>query len=236
MKRHPHGFTLIELLVVISIIALLIGLLLPALGAARNAGRAAACLSNVRQIGIASQLYAEDHDESFPSIFGNTTPAPSSAFDDPKWFHTSTLLVYFNNPDGYVCPADEQPFEENLNSGTPDPARVAGLSYLFNGGFDRTSAWRQRDQLRQPTELVLIGDSAESGSSLSYKLDWQGEWDSQGDFVRHPSETVNMAYGDGHAGSSRGGTTADRSNLYTWGTAEFNTAFNPYYSDGAVRR
>ncbi|MEM6458304.1 MAG: prepilin-type N-terminal cleavage/methylation domain-containing protein [Planctomycetota bacterium] len=236
MKRPLHGFTLIELLVVISIIALLIALLLPALGAARSAGQAVACLSNVRQIGIATQLYAEDFDESFPSVFGNTTTPPSSAFVDPKWFHTSTLLTYYSDPAGYVCPADDQPFEENLNSGTPLPSRVAGLSYLFNGGFDRTSAWRQRDGIRRPTELVLLGDTAESGSSLAYKLDNVGQWNSQGDFTRHPSETVNMAYADGHAQSERGGPAADRSDLYTWGSGEFNTAFDPFYSDGAVRR
>ena len=236
MRRHSLAFTLIELLVVISIIALLIGLLLPALGAARDAGRAAACLSNVRQIGVALQLYAEDFDESFPSVFGNTTPPPSSTFNDPKWFHTSTLLVYFSDPAGYVCAANETPFVENLNSGTSLPSRRAELSYLYNGGFDRTSAWRQRDQIRQTTELVSLGDSAETQSSLAYKLDWMGEWNNQGDFVRHPNETVNMAYADGHAGSSRGGPLSNRSEMYTWGSDEFNIAFDPYYSDGAIRR
>ncbi|MEM8783572.1 MAG: DUF1559 domain-containing protein [Planctomycetota bacterium] len=60
------GFTLIELLVVISIIALLIGLLLPALGAAREAARKAACLSNLRQLGIAMYSYTTENNGHLP--------------------------------------------------------------------------------------------------------------------------------------------------------------------------
>lgn len=59
-----HGFTLIELLVVIAIIAVLIGILLPALGKARGSARSLACLSNLRQIGIAGATYAGDYDEA----------------------------------------------------------------------------------------------------------------------------------------------------------------------------
>jgi prepilin-type N-terminal cleavage/methylation domain-containing protein len=64
-RTAPRGFTLIELLVVIAIIALLIGILLPALQKARDAGRAAACLSNERQIGIAWGAYTGEFDR-FP--------------------------------------------------------------------------------------------------------------------------------------------------------------------------
>src|SRR5256885_5852411 len=63
--RHSdfaRAFTLVELLVVIAIIAILVALLLPALASAREAGRKASCLSNLRQIGIAMHGYAADYD------------------------------------------------------------------------------------------------------------------------------------------------------------------------------
>ena len=72
-ERLPRGsvvrraFSLIELLVVIAIIALLVGLLLPALGAAREASRAAVCMSNLRQMGVAANMYANDNrDQIWP--------------------------------------------------------------------------------------------------------------------------------------------------------------------------
>ncbi|MCS7091550.1 MAG: DUF1559 domain-containing protein [Verrucomicrobiota bacterium] len=61
------GFTLVELIVVLAVIALLVGLLLPALGRAAARGRQAACMNHLRQIGIAMQLYADDHGGWLPT-------------------------------------------------------------------------------------------------------------------------------------------------------------------------
>ncbi len=71
MSRKTTAFTLIELLVVISIIALLIGILLPALGAARNTARDLKCLANQRQAGIGLHAYASEYDQTLPPAFDN---------------------------------------------------------------------------------------------------------------------------------------------------------------------
>ena len=81
-RRTPiRGFTLIELLVVIAIIAILAAILFPVFAQARDKARQVGCLSNLRQIGLATQLYAQDFDETPPP---RHVPDILFQFGDPK--------------------------------------------------------------------------------------------------------------------------------------------------------
>ena len=89
-RSAGRAFTLIELLVVISVIALLIGLLLPALAKAREAGRRVVCLSNQRQIGMALATYMNFYKEYMPRESGNSEPLPTRIPTVPAWFRSWT--------------------------------------------------------------------------------------------------------------------------------------------------
>jgi prepilin-type N-terminal cleavage/methylation domain-containing protein len=97
--RRNNGFTLIELLVVISIIALLIGILLPALGAARRTARSAASLSNMRQMGIALVAYTAERRGYYPM---HSSVTPNVHGTKPRW--PDYLYTYLQNAEIFRSP------------------------------------------------------------------------------------------------------------------------------------
>ncbi|MEM1445632.1 MAG: prepilin-type N-terminal cleavage/methylation domain-containing protein [Planctomycetota bacterium] len=165
ISRYPRrfAFTLIELLVVISIIALLIGILLPALSAAREAARGSACLSNIRQLGIAFYSYATDNnDQVVPFASPRAGGAPGIAATIVRTqarqhqFWTSRFFYedYIGTTQGFICPSFEAETRiEDANESQTGSSLADTVEARFNDNWARphygynhlylgTTAWR----------------------------------------------------------------------------------------------
>lgn len=166
-RQRVRGFTLIELLVVVSIISILAALLLPALVRAKDVGRRAVCLSNLRQVGIAMQGYADDNEDRIP--FGPKAPP----FTSPATLYPSTgaptslisirggapvglgLLIQEHlslQPKVLFCPGSDQPIDADAELERVGVTQAQGSYYYRHGGntelFDNPAAPPLADKLR----------------------------------------------------------------------------------------
>jgi prepilin-type N-terminal cleavage/methylation domain-containing protein/prepilin-type processing-associated H-X9-DG protein len=164
------AFTIIELLVVIAIIALLAAFLLPVLGRSKEAARSAACISNLRQIGIALQLYVDANNNRLPAMrdqLMDTNSPPTNALPGVEVVLKNDL----GNTNVLRCPSDrEQIFERT------------GSSYAWNSLLN--------DQVAD--NLTVLGLNV-SPHAIPVFFDKQGFHAARG-----PARAINYLYADGH--------------------------------------
>ncbi len=185
-----RGFTLIELLVVIAIIAILAAILFPVFAKARAKARQASCLSNLKQLGLACLMYAQDYDEDLVWPFMTQSGPVKWPNGDMNTFDTwfRSVYPYVKNIHIYHCPT------------LPGRWAWAGEpTSTFFYGYNYHLMWRNITYFQEPARTAMIGDSNyRSGTSpLCYMLN---ETAHERRFLdgRH-NEGANLVLMDGHA-------------------------------------
>jgi prepilin-type N-terminal cleavage/methylation domain-containing protein/prepilin-type processing-associated H-X9-DG protein len=217
--RRARGFTLVELLVVIAIIAILSALLLPALGRAMSAAQRADCTSNLRQLGVATQMYWSDNQENGFAFWTKTDATGktwwfgwlANGTDGQRAFDLSSgaLFPYLRGSDARLCPL--------LNTSANSQFQPKGTNTIFSYGCNRyifpapNQPTINTSRIQHPTEQAVFGDAASVDNFLQaavelkewYYLDSQTNYASANNYpnahFRH-GQKAGVTFADGHVG------------------------------------
>jgi len=207
---RKHAFTLIELLVVIAVIAVLMAILMPALNRAREQGKRASCLNNVKQMALAWHVYADDNDGKIvngnTAKDGNATPGAGTNRDETCWVYwpgdnqpeavrlqglrDGLLFPYCPNVKLFKCPTGVR--GEVVTYAIPD---TMNGYYYIPGAKEQIKTLRT--QIRNLSEqIVFLDEGRLSPASWTIHYDQERWWDQI--TARHGDGT-NFSFADSHA-------------------------------------
>jgi prepilin-type N-terminal cleavage/methylation domain-containing protein/prepilin-type processing-associated H-X9-DG protein len=232
LSRHSHrrfqpsnAFTLIELLVVIAIIAVLSGMLLPALSRAKTKAQSISSLNNLRQLGLGMQLHHDDHEGRFP---GHSLPAVAG---QPRIRWADQIFPYLNTPRSYLSPlltAEERPrMNKPFAHTAPGGVETPGVTIYYGGygyNYQYLGNTRQPEgvdpflasdaSILSPAHTVMLGDTkgTQKGSASNpFGVDGSGVY-----VLDPPLGSRDL----GSRGSRKSGATPGPGNAYYEGGDE----------------
>lgn len=176
-KAGAAGFTLIELLVVVAILAILAGILFPVFSRARENARRASCISNLKQICNAMQMYVQDNDQIYPPVLTEDDGSNGWSWELHKIAKSEAI---------FQCPSENSDESEGYFTDYWMNSKLLGL---------------RESEVNVASVTILIGDGA--GRAAGYSKPSEdpdyGNWEPNADYAIRHLGGANYAFADGHA-------------------------------------